>query len=485
MASVAIKDSQLMSILSAGIKTVPTFNSDQPESYFKQFERQCGTADLYKILNGTAPRLSVAGGANIIDVNNWNAKNKIIYQLLSTSLQACSTAACDKIDKAPIWDGKEAWDLLYREYNSKTPLSKMLSTTTLFRCKMEDTENVQTFATRFEKAFQKLISLGVTMEDIMCCLFVCSLSRKFAPFEVSVMLQEKIEFPKTVTDARSFEDRLKARELDSEEKAVANVASASAMVAGQKGGGGDGGVYLSKDEYDKLQARNKQKLYHDQSKNPNTPTKFERNLNCRQCGKFGHAQRTCPKNREGEQSSSSEESTPPIKSKKSSKKERAHVAQHERIVDGEESSGEERILAAWRHPSNADRSRNDRVQSKVHAFMARTIEKGVTFGSKNELVYAAQSVDEELQIRFKMTLMQARIDELEEQLETREETWNSAWDANEKAWRTNEAQWKAKVAAHGLTATIPKGRRQRRTQLRVFKDQDQDDGFRPGVVEAH
>jgi hypothetical protein len=467
----AMNSAQIRSILTSLQKVVPAFDPKNPDLFFKQYLRQTGTDGMSDIYDGTEVRPTISAGNSQLEVDIFAARNKICYQLLSTSLQAHSIEACALIDKATLWDGKEAWDILFAEYNSKTPLTKMLSVTSLFRCKMGESELVNDFANRFEKAFSKLTTLGVTMADIMCCLFICSLNRKFAPFETSVMLKDTIEMRKTVVDARAFEERFKAREADyNEETAVANVATASAMFAGKTGEAG--GVFVSNEEYKKLKAKaasSKPRLDHDPSTHPNRPTQFEKTLNCNKCGIFGHARRTCPNPDRDEQQSSSGESTPPVKSKK--KKASAQVARTRRVVD--EDSGDDRIIEAWRTLDPADRERNRRA----HAFMMQTIHKTEGNDSPDEEdEEIPEDSDNVMQVQFKLSIMQARIDELEKDAEDNED----AWDANQATWeaRLSEAIAGARPVFAGSATIIPplpqlegksRGRRQRRKPLRSFK----------------
>ena len=81
-----------------------------------------------------------------------------------------------------------------------------------------------------------------------------------------------------------------------------------------------------------------------------------------------------------------------------------------------------------------------------------------------------------MQVQFKLSIMQARIDELEQEAEDNEESW----DLNQAAWeaRLSEVIASARPVIAGSATIIPplpqlegksRGRRQRRKPLRSFK----------------
>ena len=253
--------------------SIIAFNPNEIEAWDLVFMTEMASGQLGDILDGSESEPEPYVGSDKALLKEYedasklfSARNKIVYRALVKSLSRYDISAVNLIKDAPRFDGRKAYLELRKHHFDPTLTNKLFASRQFLKSKMSSNDElVDDYIKKHEKAFNKVVTLKVTMEDFKTVTFLEGLSKPFGPLVISLLTLPDISFQKACADAKSFQQR---QTVDEEE--VETVLANSAKVE-----------------------RQPRRLDHNIKENPSRPTEYEETLDCFRCGQHGHSIRTC------------------------------------------------------------------------------------------------------------------------------------------------------------------------------------------------
>ena len=217
-------------------------------------------------------------------ITNWRMRNHNLYSGIFLSFRKAGLEST--IPAVTLHDGLGLWDAIEAFHNKPSKQNKFRGVQRFMAMQQVEEESITAYFARLAAVFQRVLNQKTKIEDLLSMQLLLSAHPKYQPVIDSLMVSPDDKSAEELRDAlRAYEDRLSGRysskksvghasalEKDLEDASTSSSvqSSAAAFMAGQR-------------------------LEHDTSKFPTSPTPFERTLVCRKCGKRGHAERTCNK----------------------------------------------------------------------------------------------------------------------------------------------------------------------------------------------
>ena len=149
----------------------------------------------------------------------YDRLNRILTVALSKSCELDEIAVGIITDDSTSsrFDGKAKYDALCNFHNAPTAQNRFAAVKAFTGIKfIKGTDSEENYKLRLNEAYQRVVNLQVTWEDIKIVVYLSGLPAEYNPFVTSISLRSNLKFDQVCLDAQSFRQSilLKEREED-------------------------------------------------------------------------------------------------------------------------------------------------------------------------------------------------------------------------------------------------------------------------------